>query len=212
MMVGNMVYDNLTLYLLVLCTFIPAWVFLMLGWQISGDYGLSSSGNENNSVELAWTFIPTSLVGYLCLLNLVCVTEELPVSVESVVKVVGRQWYWSYEIVGLEGGYDSVMTDFIDSVDKPLRLNVYDFYQLAVTSSDVIHSFSIPELQMKVDAIPGRINQSIFFMDRVGVYVGYCTELCGAGHAYMPIVVEVVVPDYKPLRWLPLELRGLVLQ
>nr|YP_002122309.2 cytochrome c oxidase subunit II [Opisthorchis felineus]ACF93442.2 cytochrome c oxidase subunit II [Opisthorchis felineus] len=212
MVVGNMVYDNLTLYLLVLCTFIPAWVFLMLGWQISGDWSLSSSSNENNTVELAWTFIPTGLVGYLCLLNLVCVTEELPVGVESVVKVIGRQWYWSYEVAGLESGYDSVMTDFIDSVDKPLRLNIYDFYQLAVTSSDVIHSFSIPELQLKIDAIPGRINQSIFFMDRVGVYVGYCTELCGAGHAYMPIVVEVVIPDYKPLRWLPPALRGLVLQ
>nr|QJP05028.1 cytochrome c oxidase subunit II [Clonorchis sinensis] len=211
MMVGNMAYDNLVLYLLVLCTFIPGWVFLVLGWQITGDYWLSSSMNESNTVELVWTFVPTGLVSYLCLLNLVCVSEGLPVGIESVVKVIGRQWYWSYEIVGREDGYDSVMTDFIDSVDKPLRLNIYDFYHLAVTSSDVIHSFSLPELELKVDAIPGRINQSIFFLDRVGVYVGYCTELCGAGHAYMPIVVEVVIPDYKSIRWIPYELRGLKL-
>nr|YP_009169742.1 cytochrome c oxidase subunit II [Metorchis orientalis]ALD61616.1 cytochrome c oxidase subunit 2 [Metorchis orientalis] len=210
MMVGNMIYDNLTLYLLVLCTFIPAWVFFMMGWQVTGDYGFSSSGNESNTVELAWTFIPTGLVSYLCLLNLFCLAEGLPVPIESVIKVIGRQWYWSYEVAGFECGYDSVMGDFVDLVDKPLRLNIYDFYQLAVTSSDVIHSFSIPELELKVDAIPGRINQNVFFMDRVGVYVGYCTELCGAGHAYMPIVVESVIPDYKPLRWVPYELRGLV--
>nr|YP_010853290.1 cytochrome c oxidase subunit II [Metorchis xanthosomus]WGM81709.1 cytochrome c oxidase subunit 2 [Metorchis xanthosomus] len=210
MMVGNMIYDNLTLYLLGLCTFIPGWVFLMLGWQIAGDYSLSSSGNESNTVELAWTFIPTGLVGYLCLLNLICLAEDLPVPIESIIKVIGRQWYWSYEVTGRECGYDSVMGDFVDSVDKPLRLSVYDFYQLAVTSSDVIHSFSIPELELKVDAIPGRINQSVFYMDRVGIYIGYCTELCGAGHAYMPVVIEVVIPDYKPLRWIPFELRGLV--
>nr|YP_010853278.1 cytochrome c oxidase subunit II [Metorchis bilis]WGM81697.1 cytochrome c oxidase subunit 2 [Metorchis bilis] len=210
MMVGNMIYDNLTLYLLALCAFIPGWVFLMLGWQIVGDYSLSSSSNESNTVELAWTFIPTGLVAYLCLLNLICLAEDLPVPIESIIKVIGRQWYWSYEVSGREYGYDSVMSDFVDSVDKPLRLSVYDFYQLAVTSSDVIHSFSIPELELKVDAIPGRINQSVFYMDRVGIYVGYCTELCGAGHAYMPVVIEVVIPDYKPLRWIPFELRGLV--
>nr|QDA21737.1 cytochrome c oxidase subunit 2 [Amphimerus sp. JM-2019] len=212
MMIGNLVYDNLVLYLLVLCTFMPAWVFLVLGWQVFGDYSLSVVGNENNLVELVWTFVPTGLVGYLCMLNLVCVTEELPVDTEAIMKVIGRQWYWSYEVPGMESSYDSVMTDFMDSVDKPLRVNLYDFYELVVTSSDVIHSFSMPELQLKVDAIPGRMNQNVFFMDRVGVYVGYCTELCGAGHAYMPIVVEAVVPDYKPLRWVPFELRGLTLQ
>lgn len=125
--------------------------------------------------------------------------HDFSVATEATVKVVGRQWYWSYEMPGFESGYDSVMTDFIDSVDKPLRVNLYDFYHLIITSSDVIHSFSVPELHLKVDAIPGRINQNVFFADRLGVFVGYCRELCGAGHAYMPIVIESVMPDYKPL-------------
>jgi len=63
---------------------------------------------------------------------------------------------------------------------------------LLVTSADVIHSFRIPDYKIKIDAVPGRINQGYIYPDRIGVFVGYCTELCGAGHAYMPIVLEVV--------------------
>ena len=84
------------------------------------------------------------------------------------------------------------MRDFVKGVDKPLRLRVKVSYRLLVTSADVIHSFSVPECNLKIDGIPGRINQIYFCPERLGVFVGYCRELCGAGHAYMPIVVEVV--------------------
>lgn len=87
------------------------------------------------------------------------------------------------------------MTDFVDSVDKPLCLELHNYYHLVVTSSDVIHSFSLPELNLKVDAIPGRLNQRVIFADHLGRFVGYCRELCGAGHAYMPIVLEVVASE-----------------
>ncbi len=114
------------------------------------------------------------------------------IKVHGVIKVVGRQWYWSYEVPGEDSGYDSVMLDFKNSVDKPMRLNLYGRYQLVVTSADVIHSFSLPTFNIKVDGIPGRINQMFFCPDRLGIFVGYCRELCGAGHAYMPIVLEVI--------------------
>nr|YP_008994163.1 cytochrome c oxidase subunit II [Metagonimus yokogawai]AGN12765.1 cytochrome c oxidase subunit II [Metagonimus yokogawai] len=207
MLIGNVIYDNLMFYMLCLCAFIAPWVFLVLGWQIFSSCNLSEASNESNWIEWAWTLIPTGMVTYLCLLNVVCMSEDLPVPIEAVIKVIGRQWLWSYEITGFEGGYDSIITDFIDSVDKPLRISLYDFYHLVVTSSDVIHCFTLPELNVKVDAIPGRVNQSIFYADRLGYYIGYCSELCGAGHAYMPIVLESVVPDYKPLGWVPLEVR-----
>lgn len=84
------------------------------------------------------------------------------------------------------------MLDLLDGVDKPLRIGLRDICTLAVTSADVIHSFSVPEFNLKMDAIPGRINQTRFCAYRLGVFVGYCTELCGAGHGYMPVVVEVV--------------------
>lgn len=84
------------------------------------------------------------------------------------------------------------MTDFVGCVDKPLRLDYLVPQCLLITSADVIHSFSVPTLSLKCDAVPGRVNQITFTPDRLGVFVGYCRELCGAGHAYMPIVVEVV--------------------
>jgi len=84
------------------------------------------------------------------------------------------------------------MTDLIRGVDKPLRLFFQSPCNILVTSADVIHSFSIPDLGIKVDAIPGRINQNYLFPDRMGIFSGYCTELCGAGHAYMPVVLEVL--------------------
>lgn len=84
------------------------------------------------------------------------------------------------------------MGDYIDSVDKPLRLEFKHIYSFLVTSGDVLHSISVPDFNIKMDAVPGRINQFQLVPERLGVFVGYCRELCGAGHAYMPIVVEVV--------------------
>lgn len=110
----------------------------------------------------------------------------------TAVKIVGRQWFWSYELCEDGKMYDSYMSDFIDGVDKPLRLEVGGVYRLLVTSADVIHSFSIPSLYLKVDAIPGRLKELYFIASRVGLFTGYCTELCGAGHAHMPVVLEVV--------------------
>ncbi|KAF4530816.1 hypothetical protein B566_EDAN018845 [Ephemera danica] len=77
-------------------------------------------------------------------------------------------------------------------VDKPLCLDINRTYMFLVTSSDVIHSFVLPQFHLKMDAIPGRINDIYFCPDHVGVFVGYCRELCGAGHAYMPIVAEII--------------------
>lgn len=88
--------------------------------------------------------------------------------------------------------YDSMITDFVGNVDKPLRIPAGGPYKLAVTSADVIHSFAIPDFSVKIDAIPGRVTAQVIMPDRCGIYIGYCSELCGAGHAYMPIVLEVL--------------------
>nr|UDU84926.1 cytochrome c oxidase subunit 2 [Glypthelmins quieta] len=198
MLLFNMLYLDLILYVIVLCSFIPIWVFLVLGWQVSGGNDLTSLDNENNWVEFAWTVFPTLAVGYLCFLNLLCLGDEPTFGVSDIVKAVGCQWYWSYDIAGVEGSYDSLMTDFLTSVDKPLRVVYQTPYILLITSSDVIHSFAVPSFNLKMDAIPGRINQVVFCPDRMGVFAGYCSELCGAGHAFMPIVIEVV---NKALFW-----------
>lgn len=84
------------------------------------------------------------------------------------------------------------MSSFVDGVKTPLRFVYGVPYKLVVTAADVIHSFTIPDYHVKVDAIPGRVKYGMFYPDRLGIFVGYCRELCGAGHAYMPIVIEVI--------------------
>nr|YP_009938513.1 cytochrome c oxidase subunit II [Prosthogonimus cuneatus]QNU39797.1 cytochrome c oxidase subunit II [Prosthogonimus cuneatus] len=192
-MLFNFLYLDLSGYILLLCVFIPVWVFLMLCWQLSCVADIPLLDSEDNLVELVWTVLPTLLVSLLCFLNLQCLGCEGYRVFTGVVKVVGHQWFWSYDVVDGSGSYDSLMLDFIDSVDKPLRLSYLGVYSLLITSADVIHSFAVPAYNLKVDAIPGRVNQILFCPDRLGVFVGYCSELCGAGHAYMPIVMEVVM-------------------
>nr|UDU84938.1 cytochrome c oxidase subunit 2 [Haematoloechus sp. CW13H] len=184
-------YLDILLYLIFVCVFIFVFVFVALFCVALGYNDMSVLSSESMLLEFIWTFIPTVIVSILCFLNTMYYADLRP-SVSGLIKVVGCQWYWHYDVSPDGGSYDSIMSDFIDSVGKPLRVLLDTRYILLVTSADVIHSFAVPAFNIKVDGIPGRINQVFFCPDRLGVFVGYCSELCGAGHAYMPIVVEVV--------------------
>nr|YP_009467186.1 cytochrome c oxidase subunit II [Artyfechinostomum sufrartyfex]YP_010461012.1 cytochrome c oxidase subunit II [Artyfechinostomum malayanum]APX55334.1 cytochrome c oxidase subunit 2 [Artyfechinostomum sufrartyfex]ARH10834.1 cytochrome c oxidase subunit 2 [Artyfechinostomum sufrartyfex]UUF68165.1 cytochrome c oxidase subunit II [Artyfechinostomum malayanum] len=189
----NILYLDLINFMISLCSFIPIWVFSILAWQLAVSDSIAARNNESDTAEFFWTVAPTSAVGALCYYNLNCISYDMLDVACKTVKVVGRQWYWTYEVEeDHEGEFDSVMSDFVIGVDKPLRLWFNEFYRFLVTSADVIHSFSIPEFNIKLDAIPGRLNYSMYCPNHYGIYIGYCTELCGAGHAYMPVIIEVV--------------------
>nr|YP_011003932.1 cytochrome c oxidase subunit 2 [Dactylogyrus simplex]WPS93110.1 cytochrome c oxidase subunit 2 [Dactylogyrus simplex] len=190
---SNILYFDIVSYASCLCMFITIAVvslLLLLVWGMQGVYAVKS---EDSAIELIWTVIPTFWVLLLCAMNVGMILGDNEGGVRNSVKVVGRQWYWSYDYEGEE--YDSYMSSLINNVDKPVQLVYGAPTRLLVTSSDVIHSFSVPDLGIKVDAIPGRINQVSYTPDRVGSFVGYCSELCGTGHSYMPIVVEVITPS-----------------
>nr|WCH58150.1 cytochrome c oxidase subunit II [Holostephanus sp. FJ-2023] len=191
MIINTLTYFDLVSFILALCAFIPCWVFSVLGWQIFSYGNVIKLKSDSGFIEFCWTVFPALAVCLLCFLNIQFLAGDFLSIPGRIYKIVGRQWYWSYES-GADSYYDSMMSDFVGGVDKPMRLIYGVPYKLAVTSSDVIHSFSLPDYHVKVDAIPGRINQTIFYPDRLGVFIGYCSELCGAGHAYMPIVLEIV--------------------
>lgn len=122
-------------------------------------------------------------------------------------KVIGRQWYWSYETTDLASGrevsFDSYMVVEDDlelgdlrllEVDNRLKLPVQTSVRLIVTASDVIHSWAVPSLGVKMDACPGRLNQVSLMIQRPGTYYGQCSELCGVNHSFMPIAVTGVYP------------------
>nr|QWV61007.1 cytochrome c oxidase subunit 2 [Euryhaliotrema johni] len=187
----NVLYYDAATYAVCLCVFIAVAVVAMLCLLLFSIKGVCEVKSESSLIEFIWTVIPTFWVGLLCVLNVGIVMNESEGETCSSVKVIGRQWYWSYDFDGSE--YDSFMTQLVNNVDNPLRLEYGVPSRLLVTSSDVIHSFSLPDLGIKLDAVPGRINQVVVTPDRLGSYVGYCSELCGTGHSYMPIIAEVVL-------------------
>jgi cytochrome c oxidase subunit II len=129
--------------------------------------------------------------------------EIVPPNVDLTVKAIGHQWFWSYEYPD-QGGltFDALMLSDADAakageprllgVDNRVVVPVGKVVRVIVTSQDVIHSWTIPAFGAKIDAVPGKLNETWFKAEREGVFYGQCSELCGARHAFMPIAVEVV--------------------
>nr|UFQ88348.1 cytochrome c oxidase subunit II [Rhinebothrium sp. LRP 10392] len=185
----SIIYYDIICYVIAICVFVLCFVYFLLFWNYSSG-GSVNFGADNQPLELIWTIIPTFIILILCSLNVNFITSGLDCLSDTTVKIIGRQWYWSYEYPN--ASYDSFVCKDGFQVDKPLRLIYGVPYHLIVTSSDVIHSFAVPALNLKMDAIPGRLNHLFFCPSYFGVFTGYCSELCGAGHSYMPIVIEVV--------------------
>nr|YP_010925937.1 cytochrome c oxidase subunit II [Lamproglena chinensis]WKF18934.1 cytochrome c oxidase subunit 2 [Lamproglena chinensis] len=188
--------------LMVLCfimTFVAVILFMCLNNKIIHQLLLSGQ-----ALECAWTLLPVIILVQIALPSLVLLyLMETPQDSLINVKVTGHQWYWSYSF-GKDKEFDSIMTpsdqlsmnEFrLLDVDNRLPLPYSIPVHLLVTSSDVIHAWAVPSLGVKVDANPGRLNQTSLMGYRPGVYFGQCSEICGANHSFMPIVIEMMSPS-----------------
>nr|YP_010983455.1 cytochrome c oxidase subunit II [Euprotomus aratrum]WOK41622.1 cytochrome c oxidase subunit 2 [Euprotomus aratrum] len=158
---------------------------------------------EGQEIETIWTIIPAVILIFLALpsLRLLYLLDEVG-DCNLTLKSIGHQWYWSYEYSDfLNIEFDSYMVptnelekgDFrLLEVDHRVVLPTQTDIRVLVTSADVIHSWTVPSLGVKADAIPGRLNQLSFFIKYPGVFYGQCSEICGANHSFMPIVVEAI--------------------
>jgi len=152
---------------------------------------------EDQGLETVWTVIPAVLLVFLALpsLRLLYLVDDIR-SPSVTAKSVGHQWYWRYERAFGDQGFDSYITkgDVYRNldVDNRLVLNSNSNVQIITTSADVIHSWAVPSLGVKMDSVPGRLNTIIFNSRKNGVMYGQCSEICGANHSFMPIVVEVI--------------------
>lgn len=170
--------------------------------------------NHSTIIELIWTILPGVILILIAIpsLKLLYALDDLP-KPSVTLKATGAQWYWSYEINDIEGldiNFDSYTKNDEDlevgelrllDVDNRVFLPINTPIRLLITGQDVIHSFFVPSLGVKMDAIPGRINHSSIYLLREGVYYGQCTELCGQSHHKMSIVIQGVdTPTY--LSWL----------
>nr|YP_009045657.1 cytochrome c oxidase subunit II [Napialus hunanensis]AIC37450.1 cytochrome c oxidase subunit II [Napialus hunanensis] len=158
---------------------------------------------ENQMIELIWTILPAITLIFIALpsLRLLYLLDEINKPLITL-KTIGHQWYWSYEYSDFNNiEFDSYMIPSNDlklnefrllDVDNHIILPMNTQIRILITATDVIHSWTIPSLGVKVDATPGRLNQSNFFLNRPGLFYGQCSEICGANHSFMPIVIESI--------------------
>lgn len=168
-----------------------------------------SRTTHNTVVEVIWTVVPVLILLIIAIpsFRLLYFERNIP-EADMTVKTTGNQWYWSYEYPDQEDlSFDAILLDGdalqerqqVDpetprllATDVPMVVPVDRTVRLIVTASDVIHSWAMPSFGIKIDAIPGRLNEGWFRATETGTYYGQCSELCGQGHAYMPIEVRVV--------------------
>ena len=165
--------------------------------------------SHNTPIEIIWTVVPVMILMFIAIFSFRLLYEEhdMPKPYMTV-KVTGRQWNWDYEYPDQKvGAYTSTpMTEedakarnlpYLLETNAPMYAPVGKVVRVQVTAEDVIHSFSVPAFGIKIDAIPGRLNQTWFKADRTGTFYGQCSQLCGANHSYMPIEVKVVTqPEF----------------
>lgn len=190
---------------LLVLTLVITFVGYALTALIFNQY-LSRFVNEAQQVETVWTILPALILLFLAIpsLRLLYLTDEINHPSVSI-KAIGHQWYWSYEysdFTSIEFDSYIIPTDDLNQgdfrlleVDNRIVVPIQLEIRLLVTAADVIHSWAVPTLGIKIDAIPGRLNQLGFSVRRPGVFYGQCSEICGANHTFIPIALEAVDSD-----------------
>ena len=211
--------------LLLMCLVISLFVLVLLGYTMfklrRGANPTPSRTSHHTVLEVVWTLVPVLILVAIAIPSIRLIAAQYtPPPADLTIKVIGHQWYWSYQYPD-NGGFEIVSNmlkekgdvkpgeRFRSDADGPALLAVDErlvipagkVVKFLITSEDVIHSFAVPAFWTKMDANPGRINQDWVKVDRPGVYFGQCSELCGARHAYMPIAVEVL-PEAQFNAWL----------
>nr|QZL13462.1 cytochrome c oxidase subunit 2 [Pherusa bengalensis] len=191
-------HDHAMLVVVMVLTFV-AFMFLVLMTNKLTCRNLL----EANQLETIWTIAPAFILIFLALpsLRLLYLMDEIT-SPQLTIKAIGHQWYWSYEYSDFHQlEFDSYMVPIQDltpgshrllEVDHRAVLPILTEIRMLVSSADVIHSWTVPSLGVKSDAVPGRLNQVGFFISRPGAFYGQCSEICGTDHSFMPIAIEAV--------------------
>ncbi|MDT9599402.1 cytochrome c oxidase subunit II [Sphingosinicella rhizophila] len=197
--------------LLPIITIISIFVLLLMIYVVvrfrRGAHPVPSRTTHNTALEVIWTLVPVLILVAIAIPSIQLLANQYsPPKADLTVKVTGNQWYWTYTYPD-NGDFEIVSNMLSDAdakqrgeprllgVDERMVVPVGATVKVIVTASDVIHSWGVPAFWVKLDAVPGRLNETWFKAEKPGLYYGQCFELCGARHAYMPIAVEVVSQD-----------------
>nr|AAM76906.1 cytochrome oxidase subunit II [Neotemnopteryx sp. A] len=199
-------HDHTLMIILMILTIVTYMMTLLINNKLINRLLL-----EGQMIEVAWTIAPAIILIFIALpsLRLLYLMDEINKPTVTL-KTIGHQWYWSYEYSDfLKMEFDSYMIPQDEmknnnfrllDVDNRAALPMNTFIRIIITAADVLHSWTIPSLGVKADATPGRLNQTSFLFNRPGVFYGQCSEICGANHSFMPIVIESI-PINKFIDW-----------
>jgi cytochrome c oxidase subunit 2 len=200
-------HDNIMFFMIV--------ILILVGWilfSIINNKKYNKFLLENNFIEIVWTLIPAVIlitIAIPSLFILYSIDENIEPSL--IIKIIGHQWYWSYEYANFFSSidFDSYMIPTNDlnngdfrllETDNDLIVPVNTKIKFIVSSADVIHCWTVPSLGIKIDAIPGRLNQVNCLINRPGKFFGQCSELCGLNHSFMPICINSLSQE-KFINW-----------
>lgn len=197
-------HDHSIIILVIITIFVAYLINILLFNNFINRYFLSGQ-----LIEIIWTIFPAFILLFIAFpsLRLLYLIDEINEPLLTI-KVIGHQWYWRYEYSNfLNIEFDSYIKNedqtyfrLLD-VDNNIILPFNSQIRILVTAADVLHSWTVPRLGVKVDATPGRLNQTNFFINRKGLYYGQCSEICGANHSFIPIVIERSKLNYF-LKWI----------
>lgn len=218
---GIINFHNHIMFFVVGIAIFVGWLLIKCFSYFSATFTTNAADNFTHAttVEIVWTVVPAIILLFIAVpsFSLLYSMDEVLDPVITL-KVIGHQWYWSYEYSDYNHttednsgiNFDSYMIADEDlvtgsfrllEVDNRIVLPVNTHIRVLITSADVLHSWAVPSFGVKVDACPGRLNQTTIFINRAGVFYGQCSELCGTNHGFMPIAVEAVqLPVY--IQWL----------
>lgn len=196
-------FHDHSLLVLIIITILVSYLITMLFFNKFTNRFLLSG----QLIEIIWTIIPAVILIFIALpsLRILYLLDEIN-DPSITLKTIGHQWYWSYEYSDFNNvEFDSYIIPTNEltpgnfrllDVDNRIILPINSQIRILVTAADVIHSWTIPALGVKIDGTPGRLNQSSFIINRPGLFYGQCSEICGANHRFIPIVVERTYLNY----------------
>ena len=203
----NFFHDHALLILILVTTLVGYLIGTLFFNKLNNRFLL-----HGQTIEVIWTVLPAFILLFIAFpsLRILYLLDEVN-SPSISLKTIGHQWYWSYEYSDFSGiEFDSYIIPqneiSLDSfrlldVDNRVILPINNQIRILVSATDVLHSWTVPSLGVKIDASPGRLNQTNFFINRPGLYFGQCSEICGANHRFIPIVIERI-PTNHFIKWI----------
>nr|AEO21069.1 cytochrome c oxidase subunit 2 [Silene conica] len=202
-------HHDIMFFLIIILVFV-LWILVRAMWHFRAKKNqIPQRIVHGTTIEIIWTIVPSIILMFIAIPSfaLLYSLDEVVVDPSLTLKAIGHQWYWTYEYSDYNSSdeqsltFDSYMIPEEDldlgqlrllEVDNRVVVPAKSHIRILVTSADVLHSWAVPSLGVKCDAVPGRLNQTSILLEREGVFYGQCSEICGTNHAFMPIVVEAV--------------------